>query len=93
MKKKTIISVVKYVLFLALGFGLLWYVTRNQDLNKLVEEFKSANYYWIILAMFFATLAHLARAARWNLIIKSMGYKTRLSTTFYAVLILSLIHI
>ncbi len=87
MKKSTIISVIKYILFLSLGLGLLWYVTKNQDLNKLVGEFKTANYYWIGLAMFFGSLAHVSRAARWNLIIKSMGYKTRLSTTFYAVMI------
>ena len=87
MKKSSIISVLKYVIFLSLGLGLLWYVTKNQDLTKIVNEFKSANYYWITLAIFFGSLAHVFRAARWNIIINSMGYKTRLSTTFYAVMI------
>ncbi len=87
MKKSTIISAVKYILFLSLGIGLLWYVTQSQDINKLIEEFKTARYFWIILAMFSGMLAHISRAARWNLIINSMGYKTKLSTTFYAVMI------
>jgi len=70
-----------------MGFGLLWYVTKDQDLNKMFGEFRTANYYWIGLAAIVGTLSHVARAARWNIIIKSMGYKTRLSTTFYAVMI------
>ena len=87
MKKNKIISALKYVVFLFLGIGLLWYVTKNQDLHKIFNEFKTANYYWIFLSMSAAALAHILRAARWNLIIESTGYKTKLSTTFYAVMI------
>jgi len=87
LKRSSIISALKYILFLSIGIGLLWYVTKSQDINKLIEEFKTANYFWIILAMAAAALSHLSRAARWNLIISSMGYKTTLSTTFYAVMV------
>ena len=87
MKKNKIGSAVKYIVFLGLGLGLLWYVTKNQDIPQLLIEFKNANYWWIALAMLTGGLSHIFRAARWNLIIRSMGYKTRLSTTFYAVMI------
>jgi len=87
LNKSKVISAIKYIIFLLLGFGLLWYVTRNQDLSKIFNEFKTANYYWILLAMFFGGLSHVSRAARWNIIINSMGYKTKFSTTFYAVMV------
>ena len=87
MKKNKIFSVFKYLFFLSCGIGLLWYVTQKQDINKLILEFKTANYFWIVLAMSMGGLSHVARAARWNMIIESMGHKTKLSHTFYAVMI------
>ncbi len=49
-------------------------------------EIKKADYEWLFLAVIFAFLSHVARAARWNLLIESMGYKTRLWTTFFSVM-------
>ncbi len=47
----------------------------------------AANYYWLIVALVFAVGSHIFRALRWNLLINSLDYKTKVSTTFYAVMI------
>ncbi len=76
----------RVILFLALGLLLLWWVTRGQDLDKIVFEFRNANYFWIILALIAGVLSHVARALRWNILIRSMGYKVGLGKTFHAVM-------
>ncbi|MCD4773921.1 MAG: flippase-like domain-containing protein [Bacteroidales bacterium] len=85
--KKTIISIVKYLAFLFIGLFLLWLVFRRIDIYQVVDQIVHANYYWILLSFCCAILSHLARAARWNILINQLGNKTKLSTTFYAVMI------
>lgn len=46
-----------------------------------------ANYYWLIASLVVAIASHIARALRWNLLINSLNYKTKLSTTFFAVMV------
>ncbi len=87
MKKNKFFSVLKYLFFLSCGLGLLWYVTQKQNINDLIYQFKTANYFWIVFAMCMGALSHISRAARWNMIIESMGHKTKLNHTFYAVMI------
>lgn len=84
--KKRIISVVQYIFFLLIGLTLLWLVFRKLDLDRLVEELRNARYEWLMMAFFFGILSHIARAIRWNILIRSLGYSTRISTTFYAVM-------
>jgi uncharacterized protein (TIRG00374 family) len=84
--KKKILSVIQYVFFLLIGLLLLWLVFRKLDLNEVLNEIKTARYEWLLLSFFFGLLSHIARAIRWNILIKSMGYETRVSTTFFAVM-------
>ncbi len=73
--------------FLFIGLFLLWLVFRKLDIHLVVDQILGANYYWILLSFCCAILSHLARAARWNILINHLGNKTKLSTTFYAVMI------
>ncbi|HSG67608.1 MAG TPA: lysylphosphatidylglycerol synthase transmembrane domain-containing protein [Bacteroidales bacterium] len=83
---KKVLSVFNYLVFLLLGMLFLWLVFRNLNGKEILDEILHANYYWIVLCMLAGLLSHLVRAARWNLLINSMGHTTRLSTTFYAVM-------
>lgn len=65
----------------------MWLSFRNIDLNELWEGVKNANYSWIVIAIICAIISHCFRALRWNLLIEALNYKTRFSTTFYAVMI------
>ncbi len=86
MKKKTI-SVINYLFFLLIGILFLWLAFRKVDLHHVWLEIKNADYFYIGLSIIAALIAHLFRALRWNILINSMGYKTKTSTTFYAVMI------
>ena len=76
-----------YVIFLAIGIALLWFSFRNIDLSQLWTDIKSANYSWMLLSLACLAISLYFRALRWNIQIEALGYKTRASSTFGAVLI------
>jgi uncharacterized protein (TIRG00374 family) len=85
--KKRIITVIQYLFFLLIGLTLLWLVFRKLDLSEVASEIRNARYEWLLLAFFFGLLSHIMRAFRWNILIRSMGYPAKISTTFYAVMV------
>jgi glycosyltransferase 2 family protein len=56
-------------------------------LQEIWLDILNANYYWLIISLVFAIASHIFRALRWNLLINSLNYRTKLSTTFFAVMI------
>ena len=75
------------MLFFLIGLFLLWLVFRKIDIKNVVEQISEANYWWVLLSFVFGVISHFARALRWNILINSLGYKTKASTTFYAVMV------
>lgn len=51
------------------------------------NDIQGANYFWMIAALVSAIASHIFRSLRWNLLINSLNYKTKLSTTFYALMV------
>ena len=85
---KKIISLIKVVLPLFIGIGLVWYLFTNIITpTKLLEYFKDANYWWISLGLFFGMLSHLSRAYRWNFMLEPMGYRVSFINSTLALLI------
>ena len=76
-----------YIIFLALGVALLWFSFRNIDLSQLWRDIKTAKYSWMLLSLVCLAISLFFRALRWNIQIEAMGYKTRASSTYRAVLI------
>ena len=84
---KALINPIKYLLFFCLGFGLLWYTFRHQSLEDIWLKISNANMGWVLLSLVISTLALISRAWRWNLLIEPLGYRPRLSSSFYALMI------
>ena len=76
-----------YVVFLALGVALLWFSFRNVDLSQLWTDIKGAKYSWMLLSLACLAISLFFRALRWNIQIEALGYKSRTSSTYGAVLI------
>lgn len=83
---KKILSVVQYLFFLFLGLVLLWLSFREIDTKNVYKEILHADYFWLFVSLGVTIISHLFRAARWNLLIGSMNYKTRLRTTFFSLM-------
>jgi uncharacterized protein (TIRG00374 family) len=84
--KKRILSVIQYIFFLLIGLVLLWLVFRKIDVSEVADEIRAAKYEWLLLSVILGIFSHIARAMRWNILIRSLGYKTDTPTTFYAVM-------
>lgn len=69
------------------GIILLWLAFRNIDMKSLANNLREANYYWLILSIFFATIAFASRARRWQLLINPLGYSPSFWHTFHALMI------
>lgn len=85
--KTILLQVVKYLIFLAVGLVLLWLAFRSLDFNLLLHEIRNARFIYPLLVAVPGLIAHGIRAARWNIMIRGLGYKTNFFSTFHAVMI------
>lgn len=75
--------------FLPLFFGLFifWLVFRKMNFGDIMTILKQdVNFWFIALSLPFGLGANIARAYRWDLLIKPLGYNPRKSNLIYAVL-------
>lgn len=75
---KNLISVLKYTFSLALAGLLLYLAFRNIDLEEFIAKSKEVDYTWVIISIILSLVAYYARAYRWNILLKPLGY-TKLS--------------
>ena len=78
-------SILKVVLPLLLGIGLVWYSLSKISISTLVQYFKDANYTWIFLGIILGILSHASRAYRWLFMAEPLGYKPKFGNSFMAV--------
>lgn len=84
------------ILPIILGVFLIWiYINKfsHEQLNEIKNNIKNANYYWILLSLFFGILSHLSRAYRWNFMLEPLGYKPRFANSIMAVLVAYLLNL
>lgn len=84
--KTTTSNVVKTLIFLALGIGLLYWAFRKMDMSEVLNALKDANYTWVFAAFMCGVLSHLSRAVRWRYLLEPLGYNVNIKHSFYAVM-------
>ncbi|WP_431156869.1 lysylphosphatidylglycerol synthase transmembrane domain-containing protein [Winogradskyella poriferorum] len=78
-------SILKIVLPLLIGAIFVWYSLSQISVPTLLQYFKEANYFWIILGVVLGVISHTSRAYRWLLMCEPLGYKPKLANSFMAV--------
>jgi uncharacterized protein (TIRG00374 family) len=91
--KKWAINISKYLLFLATGIFIFWWIYKDLPVEELKSAFKNINYLWIVVSLILGLLAQISRAIRWNMLIRPMGYQPKFYNTFLSVLILYFINL
>ena len=84
--KKTIFT----VLPITLGVFLIWYSISKlspSDIHAIKTSFKTANYWWVGLSLFFGILSHFSRAYRWKFLLEPLGYNPKFANSIMAVLV------
>ncbi|MEH6405971.1 MAG: lysylphosphatidylglycerol synthase transmembrane domain-containing protein [Leeuwenhoekiella sp.] len=90
MRKKKIITILKTIIPLGLGFFLIWYSLNSatpEQRNILWQNIKAADTKWIWLSLTFGILSHISRAYRWKFMLEPMGYNPRFLNRFMAVMV------
>ena len=88
--KKTILTVLKFLVFLSLGILLIWLAIKDlteEDKTQIKKSLSEANYFWIVLSMALGILSHISRAMRWKMLFAPLNLFPKLSNTFYAVMV------
>lgn len=78
--KKKLINALKLLSALSLGAFFIWLFVHNLTPGQLQDiflSFKTANYWWIVAAICIGIISHLARCARWIMLMEPMGYRPR----------------
>ncbi|NRD22001.1 flippase-like domain-containing protein [Winogradskyella litoriviva] len=78
-------SILKVVLPLLLGIGLVWYSLSKISISLLIQYFVDAKYSWIVLGIVLGLLSHASRAYRWLFMAEPLGYKPKFMNSFMAV--------
>ncbi len=89
-KNRKKLNFLKYILFLAIGAFIFWWVYRDLEVEVLYENLKSIHYEWIILSFLVGLLSHVSRAYRWNMLIKPLGHSPKISNSFMSVMVMYL---
>jgi uncharacterized protein (TIRG00374 family) len=88
--KKKILTILQYAIFFGLGIFLVWWSIKDlsdEDKNHIKTALRHARYFLIIPVFFILLSSHIIRAARWKLLIGSLGYKPKTYNTFFAVMV------
>ena len=87
MSGKVVLKIAKNLLFLFAGLGMLYLAFQGHDLEELLNDIKQAKFGWIILSMVLGIGAFVSRGLRWIILLEPMGYKARISSSVYSIII------
>lgn len=76
----------KRTLPIGLAIGLLLYALKDSSLAAIGNQFRQANYGWLLFVGFQIGLYNIVRAARWQLTLQAIGYQPPLLHTTVAML-------
>ncbi|MDO6595870.1 lysylphosphatidylglycerol synthase transmembrane domain-containing protein [Oceanihabitans sp. 2_MG-2023] len=86
-KSNPILKNLKIILPIVLAVFFGWLTFSRLPISEIVPYFKKANYWWIVLGVFFGVLSHLSRAYRWNYMLKPMGYSIKTQNSIMSIFI------
>lgn len=80
---------------LLIGIGIIYYqysTLSSSEINKIIESFKKANYFYILISLVFAFFGFWSRAYRWKFALNHLGYQTNFYNNFFTVCVSYLVN-
>lgn len=90
MKKKTILTIAQYVVFLGLGIALIYHMFSSMsasDKADMMNSIRQTKLWYLVPIFICGFLSHLFRALRWKLLLRPLHIKPTTANTTFAVLI------
>lgn len=78
-------DILKYIFFLGIGALFLYLAFRKTEWAKLVSDFQSADYSYVIYSMLMGYAAFISRGLRWNLLLEPLGKKAKPWNAIHAI--------
>jgi glycosyltransferase 2 family protein len=88
--KKTILTILQYILFLGLGVWIIYHMLHQLDDSKkaeLASAITNANVWYLIPVFIIGFFSHFFRAVRWRYLLETVDLKPTITNTTFAVLI------
>ncbi len=90
MNKKTLLTILQYVVFLGLGIAIIFYMMgqlSEQDKAEMMAAIKGVRLWMMVPIVIVGFLSHWFRALRWRLILEPLDIKPTTINTFFSVMI------
>lgn len=88
--KKTILTILQYIIFLGLGIWIVYHMLHqlsDKQTTQLVEAIKSINAWYLIPIFIAGFLSHFFRAVRWRYLLETVDIKPSVINTTFSVFI------
>jgi len=89
--KKILVNVAKFGISLGLGVLLVWLAVgklTSQDIAEMRSAFGRTNWFWLFIGPTIGMASNLVRALRWNMLLKSIGYRAKFKNVAAAVYVM-----
>jgi uncharacterized protein (TIRG00374 family) len=80
-------KIITYLVFILISITLLYLTFHKTDFAAILSQVRNADLKFVFFCFLATMLAHLIRAWRWQSLLQPLGYKPRLHTGFYAILV------
>ncbi|MEP5614254.1 MAG: lysylphosphatidylglycerol synthase transmembrane domain-containing protein [Cyclobacteriaceae bacterium] len=85
--KRNILTILKVLVSVGLAAFLLFLVFRNIEWIDFWQKAAAVDYSWVVASVILSIIPYVARAYRWNILLKPLGHNLKTSRTTVAVLI------
>lgn len=85
--QKSLSSLLRFMIPLSLAVVLLYFAFRNVEFADFISRITEVDYKWVIASILLSLLTYLARAYRWNILLKPLDYQPTIFRTSLAVLV------
>jgi uncharacterized membrane protein YbhN (UPF0104 family) len=86
MNKNPLKDIFKTIFSLGLGLLIIWLLYRKTDMKELWQISKSANFVIVFISLLFTLLGNVIRGFRWEIFLRSLGYRPKPISVVYATL-------
>lgn len=90
MKKRTLLTIVQYVIFLGLGIAIIYRMSSQMsatEKDEMINAVTQTRLWMLVPVLVIGFLSHFFRALRWKLLLKPLGIKPRTVNITLSVLI------
>jgi uncharacterized protein (TIRG00374 family) len=77
-------GIIKFLLFAAVGAIIVYFISKSFNFNEFIVKVKTANLGFVLASLLVGVLAVFVRALRWQLMLKPLGYKTKISNAYHS---------